>query len=104
MRRSQETQEQLNALLELFAEEGASPSGDAPRESDIRSVLGSRDYGEAGETVRQFRSSTLSKEPVRRDRVGSTTKQAFADARSAGDTQAQIDVLYRILTGETIGE
>lgn len=37
---------------------------------------------------------------VRRDRVSTLSKDEFRNARSNGDMQAQLDILFEILTGE----
>lgn len=40
---------------------------------------------------------------VQRGKFSEQSRQAFKDARDAGDVQAQLDVLYEVLTGETLG-
>ena len=42
-------------------------------------------------------------ETVDRDAISAESRDRFQEARSNGDTQEQLDVLYEILTGETPG-
>lgn len=39
-------------------------------------------------------------ESVQREEISASSKQAYRDARSDGDQQAQLDILFEILTGE----
>lgn len=56
-------------------------------------------YDRSTDTLEQ-NSMFASSERVDRGEMSSQTKTAFRDARSNDDVQAQLDILFEILTGE----
>ena len=49
---------------------------------------------------RDQKLAELDREAVQRQSVSESSRTAFAEARAAGDTQQQLDIIWDILTGE----
>lgn len=90
--RTIKTRWQLQALIAELEADGVLAAADA---DTIRDVAGHDDGIEC------VNNAAASGPAVSRKRVTDATKQDFRDARSAGDQQTQLDILFEIVTGET---
>lgn len=68
--------------------------------ADPPELVENPDYDPRSELERRL-DELVNDQPVRQKKVAEEDKQAFRDARDAGDIQGQLDALFEIVTGET---
>ena len=87
--RQQLTDERVRELIKELGDAGII------HEDEADDLTTTREFEEA----REVRESTPEPPAVSRATVSADTHREFQDARTAGDLQAQIDLLWHVLTG-----
>ena len=88
--REQLTHERVNALIEELGEAGIID------ETESRGLTATRDFREAYDV----KANTPEPPSVTRAKVSDHTRQEFVNARENDDIQAQLDIIFEILTGD----
>ena len=87
--RDQLTDERVRTLITELGNAGII------HEDEAGGLTATREFNEASEV----RKSTPEPPAVTRAAVSAATHQEFQDARTAGDIQTQIDLIWHVLTG-----
>lgn len=104
--REQLTFERLEALIAMIKEEGVTQEGDPPPSSHLNDLMSTEGLGDADSIRSSHRDEAASDVegvvPVqlRRDKISDETIESFRTSRKKENIQEQIDILFKILTGE----